>query len=381
MADERLRRIAEFIEPLRVRPGSKVTLAKDFDPGYKADFVKKKDGVEILDRGIELLSEYQARLAAQDTHGVLVVLQALDAAGKDGTIRHVMSGVNPQGVSVHSFKVPSSEELDHDYLWRFAKNLPRRGEIGIFNRSYYEEVLVVRVHPENLSRQRLPKGARGRDVWKRRYRDINDWERYLTDNGFTVVKLFLNLSREEQRIRFLRRIDLPDHNWKFSSADVSERGFWDAYQKAFNEMLSATSTDWAPWHVIPADRKWFARLCAGAVIANALIGIDPRFPRVTPEKRKELGQIKTELEEQAPKGAAPDPFASQEGDGAAGKRNGKARKRATKDEEKAGKKAEKKARKKAGKKIREEAGKEAGTGTSGAKEIAEEIRAIAFERR
>ena len=240
MADEAAKRIAEFIEPLRVKPGSKVTLAKDFDPAFKAGFVKKKDGLELLQRGVELMAEYQERLAAQDTYGVVVVLQALDAAGKDGTIRHVMSGVNPQGVSVHSFKVPSAEEINHDYLWRYARALPGRGEIGIFNRSHYEEVLVVRVHPENLERQRLPKEARGRDVWKRRYRDINDWERHLADNGFKIVKLLLNLSQEEQRVRFLRRIDLPDHNWKFSAADARERTYWDDYQKAFSEMLSAT---------------------------------------------------------------------------------------------------------------------------------------------
>ncbi|HEY5168210.1 MAG TPA: polyphosphate kinase 2 family protein, partial [Thermoleophilia bacterium] len=277
MADLRPKRIAEFIEPLRVTPGRRVTLEKHFDPGYKAGFLDKEQGEELLAHGIDLLSEYQERLAAQATHGVVVVLQALDAAGKDGTIRHVMSGVNPQGVSVHSFKAPSTLELDHDYLWRFACNLPRRGEIGIFNRSYYEEVLVVRVHPEILQGQRLPRQARGRDVWKKRYRDINDWERYLTDNGFTVVKLLLNLSKEEQRTRFLRRVDLPDHNWKFSAADVKERAYWDAYQKAFSEMLSNTSTEWAPWYVIPADHKWFARICASAVIANALIKIDPRF--------------------------------------------------------------------------------------------------------
>jgi PPK2 family polyphosphate:nucleotide phosphotransferase len=311
MADETLRRIAEFIEPLRVTPGSKVTLAKDFDPGYKADFVKKKDGLELLQRGVELMTEYQARLAAQDTYGVLVVLQALDAAGKDGTVRHVMSGVNPQGVFVHSFKVPSAEEINHDYLWRYAKDLPGRGEIGIFNRSHYEEVLVVRVHPENLQRQRLPRSARGRDVWRRRYRDINDWERHLSDNGFKVVKILLNLSREEQRIRFLRRIDLPNHNWKFSAADAHERTCWDDYQRAFSEMLTATSTDWAPWYVIPADRKWFARICASAVIANALIEIDPHYPRVTAEARAALQQTKVELEAQAPKGAAPDPFAGE----------------------------------------------------------------------
>jgi PPK2 family polyphosphate:nucleotide phosphotransferase len=312
MPDVRVKRIAEAIEPLRVKPGSTVKLERDFDPGYKADFVKKKDAAELLQHGVELLADYQARLAAQDSYGVLVVLQALDAAGKDGTIRHVMSGVNPQGVSVHSFKVPSSEELNHDYLWRFAKDLPGRGEIAIFNRSYYEEVLVVRVHPENLERQRLPKAARGKDVWKLRYRDINDWERYLVDNGIKVVKLLLNLSKEEQRTRFLRRIDLPDHNWKFSAADAHERSYWDDYQKAFSEMVSATSTDWAPWYVIPADHKWFARLAAAAVIAHTLIEIDPRFPTVTAEIRKELEATKVELEQQAPKGAAPDPFAAEE---------------------------------------------------------------------
>ena len=218
----RRKRLEEFIAPFRVEPGSKVKLSKDFDPGFKAGIKKKKDGVALLEEGVTLLSEYQERLAAQDTWGVLVVLQALDAAGKDGTIRHVMSGVNPQGVAVHSFKVPSSEELDHDFLWRYARRLPARGEIGIFNRSHYEEVLVVRVHPEVLARQKLPRSPK-RDLWKRRYREINDWERYLTENGIRVVKLFLNLSKEEQRTRFLRRIDLPDHNWKFSAADVRER--------------------------------------------------------------------------------------------------------------------------------------------------------------
>src|SRR3954454_11499335 len=230
---ERRKRLAEFIEPFRVKPGTKVTLAKDFDPSFKAGLKKKTDGVALLAEGKRLLSELQLRLAAQDSWGVLVVLQALDAAGKDGLIRHVMSGVNPQGVAVHSFKVPSSEDLEHDYLWRYAKNLPARGQIGIFNRSHYEEVLVVRVHPETLDHQKLPPSARKRDIWKRRYREINDWERHLTDNGFRIVKLFLNLSKEEQRQRLLRRIDLPDHNWKFSEADVAEREHWDAYQKAF----------------------------------------------------------------------------------------------------------------------------------------------------
>jgi PPK2 family polyphosphate:nucleotide phosphotransferase len=312
MADKRAERIAELIKPLRVKPGSKVNLAKDFDPGYKADFLKKKDGAELLETGIAMLADYQARLAAQNTYGVLVCLQALDAGGKDGTIRHVMSGVNPQGVQVTGFKVPSAEELDHDYLWRYARHLPARGDIGIFNRSHYEEVLVVRVHPENLDRQRLPAEAKGKGVWERRYREINDWERYLTDNGFTVVKLFLNLSKEEQRTRFLKRIDLPEKNWKFSAADAAERGRWDDYQKAFSEMLSATSTRWAPWYVIPADRKWFARVCAAAVLVHTLVEIDPRYPVVSEDRRQQLQAVRRELEAEAPKGAPADPFAAKE---------------------------------------------------------------------
>src|SRR5689334_11830988 len=258
--DDRAKRIADAIEPLRVPPGTHVDLEQDYNPRYKADFVRKRDGAELLRIGVELLSEYQARLAAQDTWGVLVCLQALDAAGKDGTIRHVMSGVNPQGVRVSSFKVPSAEELDHDFLWRYVQRLPGRGEIAIFNRSHYEEVLVVRVHDEILARQKLPLEARTGDIWKRRYREINDWERHLSDNGFRVVKLFLNLSKEEQRTRFLRRIDMPERNWKFSAADARERLRWDDYQSAFSHMLSNTSTEWAPWYVIPADRKWFARI-------------------------------------------------------------------------------------------------------------------------
>jgi PPK2 family polyphosphate:nucleotide phosphotransferase len=312
MAASAEERIAEFIKPFRVKPGSKVTLGKDFDPAFKTWVKKKKDGVRLLAEGVDLLCDYQARLAAQDSYGVLFVLQALDAAGKDGTIRHVMSGVNPQGVSVHSFKVPSAEELDHDYLWRFARRLPGRGAIGIFNRSYYEEVLVVRVHPENLDRQKLPKASKGGDVWKRRYGEINNWERYLTDNGFRIVKVFLNLSKEEQRTRFLRRLDLPDHNWKFSSADVRERGNWNAYQKAFSEMLSHTSTEWAPWYVIPADRKWFGRIGAAAVLINTLAEIDPRFPVVTKQRRRDLRDVREALKAQAPQGAAPDPFEEKE---------------------------------------------------------------------
>jgi PPK2 family polyphosphate:nucleotide phosphotransferase len=308
MSEARADWVAELIKPLRVKPGADVILARDFDPGYKADFLNKKAGESMLQQGVELLANYQERLAAQDSHGLLVCLQALDAGGKDGTIRHVMSGVNPQGVSVSSFKVPSTEELGHDYLWRYARRLPARGEIGIFNRSHYEEVLVVRVHPELLDRQRLPKEAKGKGVWERRFHEINEWERYLTDNGIKVLKIFLNLSKEEQRIRFLRRLDLPDHNWKFSANDTKERRYWDDYQRAFSEVLSNTNTEWAPWYVIPADHKWFARICVGAVLTHTLIELDPQFPKVTPEQQRDELEAKAELLAEAPEGAVPDPF-------------------------------------------------------------------------
>jgi PPK2 family polyphosphate:nucleotide phosphotransferase len=321
LTKERSERIATLVQSLRVRPGTEVDLGKDFDPGYRSDLVRKKDGQQILQTGIALLAEYQARLAAQNTYGVLVCLQALDAGGKDGTIRHVMSGVNPQGVRVSSFKVPSSTELDHDYLWRYARRLPGRGEIGIFNRSHYEEVLVVRVHPEALARQNLPTTTARGSIWGRRYREINDWERYLVDNGIRVVKLFLNLSKEEQRVRFLKRIDVPERNWKFSGADARERRRWDDYQLAFSEMLSATSTKHAPWHVVPADHKWFARICAGAVLAQALIDINPQYPTVSDDAVRALATAKQELEAEAPEGAAPDPFAAAH-DGHRHKRSG-----------------------------------------------------------
>jgi PPK2 family polyphosphate:nucleotide phosphotransferase len=291
--------LAELVDPMRVKPGSKVALAKDFDPAFRAGWLKKGEGEEHLRLSVELLSEYQERLAAQDTYGVLVILQAIDAAGKDGTIRHVMSGVNPQGVEVHSFKVPSEEELNHDFLWRYAQRLPGRGQIGIFNRSHYEEVLVVRVHPQLLERQRLPAREDGEELWKRRYREINDWERYLVENGFRIVKLFLNLSREEQRKRFLERIEVPEKNWKFSAADVAERGYWDDYQRAFSEMLTHTSTEWAPWHVIPADHKWFARIAVGSLLVQTLMDIDPQFPVLAPDARAALEEAGKMLEAEA----------------------------------------------------------------------------------
>jgi PPK2 family polyphosphate:nucleotide phosphotransferase len=295
MPDPRFDRIHELIAPLRVKPGSKVKLPRDFDPRYTGDLVKKEQATELLKQGVEWLSEFQMRLAAQDTYSLLVIFQAMDAAGKDGTIRHVMSGVNPQGVEVTSFKVPSELERDHDYLWRCALRLPGRGMIGIFNRSYYEEVLVVRVHPQILEGQKMPRSAKGKDVWDRRFREINDWERYLVDNGTKIVKLFLNVSRDEQKQRFLDRIEEPESNWKFSASDARERVHWDEYQKAFADMLSNTSTEWAPWHVIPADRKWFMRLSAAAVILDALMEIDPRFPEPTPEAREEMLAAKAEL--------------------------------------------------------------------------------------
>ena len=300
-------RLSDLVERFRVEPGSTVDVARDFDPAFHAGLDRER-GDELLAEGVAMLSEYQARLAAQDTWAVLVVLQAMDAAGKDGTIRHVLTGVNPQGVRVESFKVPSAEELDHDYLWRYSRRLPARGEIGIFNRSHYEEVLVVRVHPELLDQERLPEPAAGPHIWKRRFGEINAWERYLTENGIRIVKLFLHVSKEEQRTRLLRRLDLPDHTWKFSIDDVRERDRWDDYQAAYSDALSHTSTERARWHVIPADHKWFMRLSAAAVIAHALRDLDPRYPVVDDARRSELEQVRGALMAEAPEGTALDPF-------------------------------------------------------------------------
>jgi PPK2 family polyphosphate:nucleotide phosphotransferase len=292
--DKRLRFMTDLVKPLRVAPGSEVRLGRDHDPGYTGKVTRSKSAA-LLAEGVELLSGYQDRLAAQDTYGVLLVLQGLDASGKDGTVKHVMSGVNPQGVEVHSFKQPSAEELDHDFLWRCQMALPGRGRIGIFNRSHYEEVLVVRVHPDLLAAEKMPEAAAHHHVWARRYREINDWERYLTDNGIRVVKVMLNLSRREQAKRFLKRIDHPEKNWKFSPSDVRERQHWDAYQEAFDAMLSQTSTEWAPWYVVPADHKWFARLATAAVLALALNEISPDYPAVDPAQREQMAQVRTEL--------------------------------------------------------------------------------------
>jgi PPK2 family polyphosphate:nucleotide phosphotransferase len=310
MEDAQVGRIREFIEPFRVPPGKEVVLGRDYDPGNTGDFFEERDSKALLREGVDALAHYQSRFAAQDTYGLLMVLQALDAGGKDSTIRHVMSGVNPQGVVVHGFRAPSAEELDHHYLWRYAQKLPARGEIGIFNRSHYEDVLVVRVHPEFLKGQKLPPSARGADVWERRYRQINDWERILVENGFPVVKVFLNLSKEEQRRRFLRRIDFPEKNWKFNAHDVEERKHWDEYQTAFSQMLSATSTEHAPWYVVPADHKWFLRVAVAAVLLNTLIELDPQYPTISDKARAALLESKKELEAQAPEGVAADPIAA-----------------------------------------------------------------------
>ena len=292
--DKRLRFMAELIEPLRVAPGSSVRLSRDHDPGYTGQVTRPRADT-LLAEGVELLARYQDRLAAQDTFGVLLVLQGLDASGKDGVIKHVMSGVNPQAVAVRAFKEPSADELNHDFLWRHQRALPGRGKIGIFNRSHYEEVLIVRVHPDMLAAERMPAAARKHGVWDRRYREINDWEHYLVDNGIHVAKIMLNLSKQEQAKRFLQRIDHPKKNWKFSSSDAKERGYWDDYQRAFDSMLSHTSTPWAPWYVVPADHKWFARLAAAAVLVTALRAINPRYPAPDPAQRDQMAQVGAEL--------------------------------------------------------------------------------------
>ncbi|MCW1924725.1 polyphosphate kinase 2 family protein [Luteolibacter arcticus] len=278
-----------------VPPETKVSLKKDYDPDFTGGFEDKAGALERVASNVQRLSELQEKLYAQDVYGILVIFQAIDAAGKDGAIRHVMSGVNPQGCHVTSFKSPSSEELDHDYLWRATKALPARGMIGIFNRSYYEEVLAVKVHPEFLVKQNLPGKPGGKGFWERRYKEINRFEKYLTSNGIIPIKFFLNLSRKEQKKRFLARIDEPKKNWKFSVADFKERGQWDDYQQAFEDMLNHTSTDHAPWFVIPSDNKWFARLAISEAICTVLEGLKLKFPDIGDERRAELLRIREEL--------------------------------------------------------------------------------------
>jgi len=277
--------------------GKKGFRLKDFDPGDTAwlDEEDKPRAKAALQDGIESLADLQSKLYAQDRWAVLLVFQAMDAAGKDSAIKHVMSGVNPQGCQVFSFKAPSAEELDHDYLWRCSRALPERGRIGIFNRSYYEEVLVVRVHPEFLERQRLPQSRVGKDLWKNRYRDIAAYERYLDTNGIVIRKFFLNVSNDEQKKRFLDRIDEPDKNWKFSSADARERQHWSEYMRAYENAIRHTATPACPWYIVPADNKWFTRIVVAAVVIDTMASLDLHYPRVSEAKRAELAAVREEL--------------------------------------------------------------------------------------
>jgi PPK2 family polyphosphate:nucleotide phosphotransferase len=287
-------RIRKFVKPYRVDDGKKFRL-KDHDPAESSGLEKEK-AEKLLAKGVGRLAELQDRLYAQDKWAVLLIFQAMDAAGKDGAIKHVMSGINPQGCQVYSFKAPTSEELDHDFLWRTAKSLPERGRIGIFNRSYYEEVLVVRVHPEILEKQKLPKELITKRVWKERYEDIAAHERYLNRNGVVIRKFFLNVSKAEQKRRFLERLDRQEKNWKFSSADAKERGHWKEYMAAYEDLIRETATPHAPWIVVPADKKWFARLVVAAAVADAMEELDLQYPKVTEAQKKELGAARKVLE-------------------------------------------------------------------------------------
>lgn len=278
-----------------VVPGKAMRL-KDHDPGFTGQYGQEEEAAEKLRKGITRLAKYQDLLYAQDTHALLLILQGMDTAGKDGIIRHVMAGLNPLGTQAHSFKAPSAEEREHDYLWRSMRALPERGRIGIFNRSYYEEVLIVRVHPEMLKPQHLPH-AGGKPIWKHRFDEINGFEKYLARNGMAVLKIFLNLSKEEQRRRLLARIDTPAKNWKFSLGDVEERRYWDDYMHAFESALNHTSTEWAPWYIIPADNKWFSRAVAADLIVDTLKSLD-LDPVVDDEQRRTLQKGKEQLEKE-----------------------------------------------------------------------------------
>jgi PPK2 family polyphosphate:nucleotide phosphotransferase len=292
---EVLRRIRKYVHPYRITKGKGFRL-KDFDPADTAGLqMDKGEARELLQRGTSWLAEEQDMLYAQDRWSLLLVFQAMDAAGKDSTIKHVMSGVNPQGCQVSSFKQPSSEDLDHDFLWRYVKHLPERGRIGIFNRSYYEEVLVVRVHPEILQRQKLPPPLVGKQIWDERLADIARFEDYATRQGTKILKFFLHVSRKEQKKRFMDRLDEPEKNWKFSASDVKEREFWDDYMQAFEEAIAATASKHAPWFVVPADNKWFTRLIVAAAIVEAMASLDLTYPKVDVAKKKELAAARVAL--------------------------------------------------------------------------------------
>jgi len=289
-------KIEKMLKRYRIEEGKHFRL-KDHDPGdtHGLKSEGKPEARELLTKGVEELARLQDVLAAQNRWGLLLVFQAMDAAGKDGTIKHVMSGVNPQGVQVTSFKTPSSEEQDHDFLWRTMKHFPERGDIGIFNRSYYEEVLVVRVHPELLQKEKLPAPLVTKHIWRDRFEDINALERYLTRNGIAILKFFLHLSRKEQKRRFMERLDRPDKNWKFPAADVGEREHWDDYQDAYEDMIRQTASEYAPWYVVPADNKWFTRLVVAAAIVDALKGLKLAYPKVDSERKAELVAARKQL--------------------------------------------------------------------------------------
>ncbi|HXA81662.1 MAG TPA: polyphosphate kinase 2 family protein [Methylomirabilota bacterium] len=292
-------RVHKFIKQYVIESGEKFRL-KDHDPGdtHGLKSGDKPEAKRITEEGVALLSEMQSKLYAQGNWGLLLIFQAMDAAGKDSTIKHVMSGVNPQGVDVFSFKEPSSEELAHDFLWRTNRCLPARGKIGIFNRSYYEEVLVVRVHSEMLEKEKMPLDLRGNHFWKNRYEDINGFEKYLTRNGIAIRKFFLNVSKKEQKQRFLERLDNPAKNWKFSAADVRERKHWDEFQSAYEKMIRNTATEHAPWVVVPADNKWFSRLLVAATVVDALSEMNLEYPKVSEEKLAELKAARKQLEKE-----------------------------------------------------------------------------------
>jgi PPK2 family polyphosphate:nucleotide phosphotransferase len=286
----------ELAKPFRVTDGDGFRL-KDIDPGDTLN-LKSEDKPrvkEALATGVQALADLQDMLYAQDRWAILLIFQAMDAAGKDGAIKHVMSGVNPQGVEVYSFKTPSAQELDHDYLWRCIKCLPERGRIGIFNRSYYEETLIVRVHPEYLERQKLPPELVTKDIWKDRFQDIRSFERYLTRNGIVIRKFFLHVSKKEQKKRFLERVENPSKNWKFSATDMAERQFWGQYMEAYEDMIRQTATKDAPWFVVPADNKWFTRVVVAAAVVDALVSLDLSYPKLDKEKLKELAAVKQTL--------------------------------------------------------------------------------------
>ena len=286
-------------DKLKATEDKKLSL-KNHETGFTGDYTNKSDAVADLEKNVARLSELQDVLYAQNTHALLIIFQAMDAAGKDGAIKHVMSGINPQGCQVFSFKQPSSEELSHDYLWRCSKNTPERGRIGIFNRSYYEEVLVVRVHPESLKAQLLPEEIEtDKNIWKKRFKQIRNFEDYLAENGIHVIKFFLNISQDEQKARFLSRIDESEKNWKFSASDAKERAFWDDYMNAYEEAISATSTENSPWYIIPADKKWFSRVAVSEIIIKKLESLNLQYPQATDAHKQDLVKAKELLESES----------------------------------------------------------------------------------